>query len=214
MVYEYLCRLSQVAQGPLPTREWARLVEQIRRCIAAQRQPGARDDVDRVQRILRRMGDPDLIVGEAVRRLDPLVPAAGPPAVEAEPGLLNRLGACRRELFALLALTGGTLLALTAGTPLLAHVGLVVGGVLVGTSGLWAVRDKLLTMLTVPLVTLLGGVVLSWLQATRLGPDAQIGDRLERAAEWLWATFFALPLVIGWTVALYLGFRLMRALRD
>jgi hypothetical protein len=223
MVFAYLSRLSEVAQGSLPTLERARLVEQIRRCIDAQRQPGARDDADRVERILDRMGEPDRVVGEAVRRLspdepdtadlpfrvtgpvapdaDPLVAAISPLA-EAEPDLLSRLSRRRREVFALLALTLGTVL--------LSHAGLILGGVLVGTSKLWVARDKLITLFALPLVALFGGIVLTWLQATRLDPAAATGERLEHAGEWLWGMFLALPIVVGWSAGLYLGYRLLR----
>jgi hypothetical protein len=270
MVYAYLSRLSEVAQGSLPTLERARLVEQIRRCIDAQREPSARDDAGRVERILDRMGEPDVIVDEALRRLTPekvsgppgepppgvvpVEPAGGPKAVsaggdppgdsrsavgraplvdtadlpfrvsepaaadpahlvvstnplaEAEPDVLNRLSDRRRELFALLALSVGTVL--------LSYAGLVVGCVLVGTSKLWAGRDKLLTLFALPLLTLFGGIVLTWLQATRLDPAVETGDRLARAGEWLWATLLALPIVVGWIAALYLGYQLLRAMRD
>ena len=125
---------------------------------------------------------------------------------EAEPDVLNRLATTRRELSALVALTVGSVL--------LSYLGLVIGGVLVGVSKVWVSRDKLLTLFGLPLVTVFGGIVLTWLQATRLNPAADTGDRLARAGEWLWATFLGLPVVVGWIAALYLGWRLLRPLRS
>jgi hypothetical protein len=138
----------------------------------------------------------------------PAVPSAIPqlwlsdPTAERGPDLLSRLGERRLEISALLMLSLGTLL--------LSFLGLLAGLALVALSGFWDLRDKLLAMLVLPGTTLFGGIVLSWLRATRIDPVADISLRLDRAMDGITMTVLALPLMVGWLAAAYLGYVVIR----
>jgi hypothetical protein len=168
----------------------------------------------RVERILRRMGDPRPAELPYSSAPDPAIappPDAtldiphvwlSDPAGEQGPDLLSKMGERRLEISALVALTVGTLL--------LSYLGFVVGIGLVALSRLWDLRDKLLTMLVLPGTTLFGGIVLSWFRATRIDPVADMGLRIGRALDGITMTILALPLMVGWLAAAYLGYLLAR----
>jgi len=121
---------------------------------------------------------------------------------EEGPDLLSRLGERRLEI--------GALLALTLGSLLLSFLGWLVGLLLVALSRFWDPRDKLLTILVLPGTTLFGGVLLSWLRATRIDPVADTSLRLERAMDGITMTVVALPVMVGWLAAAYLGYLVFR----
>jgi hypothetical protein len=124
------------------------------------------------------------------------------PMAEGRPDVLSKLSERRLEIAALLALSVGTLLASAAGFTL--------GLALVTLSRFWDLRDKLLTVLVLPGMTVFGGVVLSWLRATRIHPVADISLRLDRAMDTFVMTLAALPLLVGWLAAAYLGYLVVR----
>jgi len=124
------------------------------------------------------------------------------PMAEQGPDLLSRLSERRLEIVALLGLT--------AGATLLSYLGLLLGFGLVAMSRLWDLRDKLLTLLVLPAATVFGGVVLAWLRATRIDPVADPSLRLDRAVDGITMTALALPLLVGWLGAAYLGYLLIR----
>jgi hypothetical protein len=124
------------------------------------------------------------------------------PMAEGRPDVLSRLSERRLEIAALLALSVGTLLA--------SATGFALGLALVTLSRFWDPRDKLLTVLVLPGMTVFGGVVLSWLRATRIHPVPDIGLRLDRAMDTFVMTLAALPLLVGWLAAAYLGYLVVR----
>jgi hypothetical protein len=124
------------------------------------------------------------------------------PMAEGRPDVLSRLSERRLEVAALLALSVGTLLA--------SATGFVLGLALVTLSRFWDSRDKLLTVLVLPGTTVFGGVVLSWLRATRIQPVADVSLRLDRAMDTFVMTLAALPLLVGWLAAAYLGYLVVR----
>jgi hypothetical protein len=124
------------------------------------------------------------------------------PMAEGRPDVLSRLSERRLEIAAVLALSVGTLLA--------SVTGFALGLALVTLSRFWDPRDKLLTVLVLPGMTVFGGVVLSWLRATRIHPVADIGLRLDRAMDTFVMTLAALPLLVGWLAAAYLGYLVVR----
>jgi hypothetical protein len=148
----------------------------------------------------------ELFLGSELRLLTaaPPIPSGGPqvwrldPMVERGPDLLSRFGERRLEMVALAALTAGTLL--------LSFVGLVLGLVLVTLSRFWDLRDKLVMVLVLPAGTIFGGIVLAWLRATRIDPVPDTGLRLDRALDTIAMTVQAMPLLVGWLAAAYLGY--------
>jgi hypothetical protein len=141
-------------------------------------------------------------------RIVPLHPAVTPhvwrsdPMAEGAPDLLSRLGERRLEITALLGLTLGSLV--------LSYLGLVLGLGVVALCRFWDLPDKLLAMLALPAATLFGGIVLSWLRATRIDPVADPSERLGRALDGVVMTVLGLPLMVGWLAAAYLGYLLVR----
>jgi hypothetical protein len=129
-----------------------------------------------------------------VWRLDPMA--------EQGPDLLSKVSERRREIVALVGLT--------AGATFLSFLGLILGFGLVAISRFWDLRDKLLAMLVLPASTAFGGIVLAWLRATRIHPPPDPGLRLDRAIDGIAMTVLAMPLLVGWLGAAYLGYLLIR----
>jgi hypothetical protein len=140
LVEEYLHRLGRAAAG-LPADRRAELLEGIGEHIASA-QP--RDEAE-ARTLLDRLGEPEEIVAAAREDLPalgwgppspgwgPSAPGWAPPATARGTGL---------ELAAVLMLTLGSLVPV---------VGWLVGVVLLWTSSLWRVREKVLGTLVVPL---------------------------------------------------------------
>ena len=164
LVQDYLRRLDRAAAALPPDRR-RDLLEEISEHIAAARASGAGDDEAAVRTVLDRLGEPEEIVAAA--RED--VPYGwGPPPVAQPRGTGH-------ELAAVLLLTAGSLVPV---------VGWLAGVVLLWTSSLWRVREKVLGTLVVPLgpgVALFGGPLLLFGRAETCTSTPGFGTTLEPA---------------------------------
>jgi uncharacterized membrane protein len=138
-VGDYLRRL-EAASADLPPDRRSELLEGIQEHIASARAAGAAADEAAVRTLLDRLGEPAEIVGVAQEDLPREADRGG--ATGWDPPLVRRPRGTGLELGAVLMLTAGSLLPV---------VGWLVGVVLLWTSSLWRVREKLLGTLAVPL---------------------------------------------------------------
>ena len=140
-IQDYLRRLERAA-ADLPGDRRQDLLMGIREHIAAARAAGEASDEAEVRTLLDRLGDPQDIVAAACE--DGRVTGGGGP----------RRAGITLELAAVLMLTAGSFVPV---------VGWLVGVVLLWTSRLWRLREKVLGTLVVPLgpggVLLLGGLL-------------------------------------------------------
>jgi len=135
LVAAYLDRLQRAASDLPPDRQ-AELLEGIAEHIAS---AGATDESE-VRTLLDRLGEPEEIVAAA--REDLPGPAWPPGAGWGPPALVATTRSTGHELAAVLMLTLGSFLPVA---------GWLVGVVLLWTSSLWRVREKVLGTLVVPL---------------------------------------------------------------
>lgn len=142
IVEEYLRRLDQAAAGLPPDRR-SDLLEEIGEHIAVARSSGAAQDEAAVRDVLQRLGEPAEIVAAAQEDAVMGWGTPGPYTAEwpAPPPVLRPRGT-GLELTAVVLLTAGSIVPL---------VGWLVGVVLLWSSSLWRVREKLLGTLVIPL---------------------------------------------------------------
>lgn len=192
-VQDYLRRLERAA-ADLPADRRQDLLAGIREHIADARAAGAAADEAAVWTLLDRLGEPDEIVA-AARDDHEVTYRSGRPA------------STTLETVAVLMLTAGSFLPV---------VGWLVGVVLLWTSGLWRVREKVLGTLIFPLgpggVLLLGGLMpLGSGEACSSAP-VQVGSSAEPPTvctstgppEWLGAVAAAVLVIAPIVVAIVL----------
>lgn len=144
LVHDYLSRLERAAAGLAPERR-QELLAGIEEHIDAARSAGVASDEAGMRTLLDRLGEPAEIVAAACDSVPPVSAAtadtAGTGAGErtADPGRRRGTGL---ELAAVLMLTAGSFFLV---------LGWLVGVVLLWCSDRWAVRDKALGTLVVPL---------------------------------------------------------------
>ena len=139
LVEDYLRRLERAAAA-LPGDRRTDLVEEIREHITAALESGAGQDEAAVRTVLDRLGGPEEIVAAAREDVPPGWGTSYACAWDGGPVPPPR--GTGHELAAVLLLTAGSLVPL---------VGWLAGVVLLWTSSLWRVREKLLGTLVVPL---------------------------------------------------------------
>ena len=182
-VQDYLRRLERAA-ADLPADRRQDLLDGIREHIADARAAGAAADEAAVRTLLDRLGEPDEIVA-AARDDHEVTSRHGRPA------------RTTLETVAVLMLTAGSFLPV---------VGWLVGVVLLWTSGLWRVREKVLGTLIFPLgpggVLLLGGLMPLGSGKVCSSAPVQVGSSVEPPTvctssgppEWLGAV--AVPVLV------------------
>ena len=192
-IQDYLRRLERAASG-LPADRRQDLLEGIREHIAAARSAGPAFDEAAVRTLLDRLGEPHDIVA-AAREDDGVTDGGGP-----------RRAGTWLELAAVLMLTAGSFVPV---------VGWLVGVVLLWTSRLWRVREKVLGTLVVPLgpggVLLLGSLPLRSTEVCSSAP-VPVGSSLAPPTvctnggppDWLAAVVVALILVASVVVPVLL----------
>jgi hypothetical protein len=137
---DYLKRLEKAAAN-LPRARRKELVEEIEAHLREALPPGA-DEAEALN-VLERLGEPEEIVAETGPRTEPML----------------TISAGKREWLAIpLLLLGG----------FIAGIGWVVGAVLLWTSRIWTLRDKLIGTLVMP-GGLLALVFVVWINALSIG---------------------------------------------
>lgn len=191
----WLARLAAVS-GRLPADRAAELEADLRDHLVAAL-AGAADE-DAVRRVLADLGEPEAVVAEAASDL--------PPARQAPD--------VRREVAALVLIVGAPVLLFF---PPLTGLAWLVGVVLLWTSRVWTVGDKLLGM--VPALTPAAVVVLgltNWTAASRVvvvegaegGP--QVGPLLPESDPTVWLGVLAALVVASVVAVVVLARRLRR----
>ena len=192
-IQDYLRRLERAA-ADLPRDRRQDLLLGIREHIAAAQAAGVASDEAEVRTLLDRLGEPHDIVAAACE--DGRATGGGGP----------RRSGTTLELAAVLMLTAGSFVPV---------VGWLVGVVLLWTSRLWRLREKVLGTLVFPLgpggVLLLGGLPL-WSAEECLSAPVPVGSSLEPTTvctssgppEWLAAVVVAVLLVASVVVPVIL----------
>ena len=193
-IQDYL-RLLERAAADLPGDRRQDLLMGIREHIAAARAAGVASDEAEVRTLLDRLGEPCDIVAAACE--DDRVTGGGGP----------RRSGTTLELAAVLMLTAGSFVPV---------VGWLVGVVLLWTSRLWRLREKVLGTLVVPLgpggILLLGGLLPFGSAEECLSAQVPVGSSLEPTTvctssgppEWLAPVVVAVLLVASVVVPVIL----------
>jgi hypothetical protein len=126
-------------------------------------------------------------------------------AEESGPDLLSALGRVRWECSAL------AMCAL--GPQFLGLLAVLIGGLMVGRSRFWEIGDKVRALLGVPVAGFTLAVFWAWLRATELQQADASKARLEIAGHSLAHSFYLGPQLVGLSIAVLLGHRLVRDAR-